>query len=299
MASWRSATPAPAAGAAEIAGNVLHPSDFLSHVALARRAPDARLAPWVRHYWFVAWDLPPGVGHRPRVLPALGTSLTVEYGRVRRTGTNGPGAFATGPVTRATFDIGLTGRGGTAGILLHPGVASTVFGLAARELTDAVLSLERTSERERSGGAREIPTELVTEQRAFASDADRTAARFDEALLSVDWPDPGPSTLVAELVERIEHDPDATSVARVEGVTGYSTRTVQRLFARDLGVGVGWVLRRRRLRDAVRRLDLGHEGSLTELAAECGWYDHSHFTREFRELIGVTPSAYRRARRLP
>ena len=38
--------------------------------------------------------------------------------------------------------------------------------------------------------------------------------------------------------------------------------------------------------------------SCAEIASELGFADQSHFTRHFREVAGITPAQYRRARRL-
>jgi len=35
--------------------------------------------------------------------------------------------------------------------------------------------------------------------------------------------------------------------------------------------------------------------SLADVAVECGFSDHAHFTRHFARIVGVTPSAWRRA----
>jgi AraC-like DNA-binding protein len=47
------------------------------------------------------------------------------------------------------------------------------------------------------------------------------------------------------------------------------------------------VLSREKLRD--ERL------SLTDVALECGFSDHAHFTRCFTRTVGVSPGAWRRA----
>ncbi len=53
-----------------------------------------------------------------------------------------------------------------------------------------------------------------------------------------------------------------------------------------------WVLSRYRMHDVVTALDEGYDGSLADLAAEYGWFDQAHFTREFTDLIGVPPTGY-------
>jgi AraC-like DNA-binding protein len=82
------------------------------------------------------------------------------------------------------------------------------------------------------------------------------------------------------------------TVAQVEERHGVSDRTLQRWFARYVGVGPKWVLARYRLHDVVTELDQGHAGPLADVAARHGWYDQSHFVRDFRSLTGVTPGEY-------
>ncbi|MFZ6647915.1 helix-turn-helix transcriptional regulator [Undibacterium sp. TJN25] len=50
---------------------------------------------------------------------------------------------------------------------------------------------------------------------------------------------------------------------------------------------------RRRIEHARLRLE-GGGLPLSQLAAELGFCDHSHFTRMFRQVIGITPSDYLR-----
>jgi AraC-like DNA-binding protein len=53
------------------------------------------------------------------------------------------------------------------------------------------------------------------------------------------------------------------------------------------------VLRFRRAAALLRRAD---SGTISDVAAACGYADHAHLTREFGELAGCTPSDYRAGR---
>ena len=89
-------------------------------------------------------------------------------------------------------------------------------------------------------------------------------------------------------------DRSMVRVAQVEAASGLGTRSLQRLFARYVGVSPKWVLARYRMHDVVTALDDGYDGSLADLAARHGWFDQAHFTREFTTLVGVPPGEYRR-----
>ena len=54
-------------------------------------------------------------------------------------------------------------------------------------------------------------------------------------------------------------------------------------------------LRRRRIEHA-QQLMLVQEKSLADIACECGLADQSHLTKLFRQLVGITPAAWRRLR---
>jgi len=75
---------------------------------------------------------------------------------------------------------------------------------------------------------------------------------------------------------------------------GISVRTLQRLFSTYVGVGPKAVLARYRLQDAVAAIDAGGVDDLADLAASLGWFDQAHFARDFRSVVGTTPSAYLR-----
>jgi AraC-like DNA-binding protein len=72
---------------------------------------------------------------------------------------------------------------------------------------------------------------------------------------------------------------------------GWSQRRLELAFREQVGLTPGAVVRMSRFRCAVRLLVRGGL-SLAELADRCGYYDQSHFNREFRSVTGTTPQRY-------
>jgi AraC-like DNA-binding protein len=66
-------------------------------------------------------------------------------------------------------------------------------------------------------------------------------------------------------------------------------------FRSTLGESPAAHLRRRRV-ELAQQLMLSTEKSLADIACECGLADQSHLTKLFRQLVGITPAAWRRLR---
>jgi AraC-like DNA-binding protein len=47
------------------------------------------------------------------------------------------------------------------------------------------------------------------------------------------------------------------------------------------------------------RLGSGETGDLTQLALDLGYFDHAHFSRDFRNVTGYAPNNYRKAHGSP
>ena len=75
-----------------------------------------------------------------------------------------------------------------------------------------------------------------------------------------------------------------------------SRRTLQRLFSEYIGVGPKWVIRRFRLHEAAGRIDAGGAVDWARLALELGYSDQTHFIKDFKAIVGQTPTAYVRQR---
>lgn len=91
---------------------------------------------------------------------------------------------------------------------------------------------------------------------------------------------------------------DCLRLGELAGLVGVHPVHLARAFRAHYGVSVGEFGRRVRLEWAAAELARSEE-PLAVVAARAGFADQSHFTRLFRQEIGTTPAAYRRAVRAP
>ena len=85
------------------------------------------------------------------------------------------------------------------------------------------------------------------------------------------------------------------SVREIAAAAGLGASRAQHLFRRETGLTLSAYIARQRV-DYARYLLKNTARSMADIAAECGFYDQSHFTRTFKAAEGVPPLAFRAAR---
>jgi AraC-like DNA-binding protein len=110
---------------------------------------------------------------------------------------------------------------------------------------------------------------------------------------------PGAVTRLAEVLETL-HDPAHAGVSTAELArrAGLSVSQFERVFRTSFGSSPRQYLVRIRIEASARALAEGDQ-TITAIAHAFGFYDHAHFTRSFRKVMGITPSAYRREHHHP
>lgn len=83
------------------------------------------------------------------------------------------------------------------------------------------------------------------------------------------------------------------SLSEIAAESGYSAKHVIACFRDGVGLTPGRYFRIRRLAAVLRRLTAETRPPLAVIAADAGYSDQAHLTREFGELAGVTPGRYR------
>lgn len=88
------------------------------------------------------------------------------------------------------------------------------------------------------------------------------------------------------------HYAESISVERLAEESGYSVAQFRKLFARLVQMSPSTYLLKTRV-NAAQTLLTTTEKLITDIAAETGFCDHSHFIKTFRKLTGLTPNAFR------
>jgi AraC-like DNA-binding protein len=96
------------------------------------------------------------------------------------------------------------------------------------------------------------------------------------------------------MAEVIDSDPTIRTVEDVAVRLRLSTRSLQRLAGRYIGLPPLAMIRRRRLQDAAERLRTDPDTTLATVAADLGYSDHAHLANEFRSVLGLTLGTYRK-----
>ncbi|HXV94799.1 MAG TPA: helix-turn-helix domain-containing protein, partial [Pseudonocardia sp.] len=187
---------------------------------------------------------------------------------------------------RERFTYSLRGSGRVFGVKFRPGAFLPFLARPVASITGVVLPAEQLW-----GPA---ATSL-----AEAMDAARGAEeliRLAEGFLLARRPEPDPQVeLVGRIVAALLHDRTIRRVEEVERRFGIRARTLQRIFARYVGVSPKWVLNRYRLHEAAAALAREQHRPWAQVATELGYFDQSHFIRDFTAAIGMTPVAYAQA----
>ena len=90
----------------------------------------------------------------------------------------------------------------------------------------------------------------------------------------------------------LAEDRTLTRVSDLADRLALSVRSVQRLFADQVGLGPSWVIRRYRLHEAAAHATAGGEVDWARLAVTLGYYDQAHLVRDFTATVGTAPARY-------
>jgi AraC-like DNA-binding protein len=239
----------------------------------ARYHPSPDLAQYIEHFWCVDWDLGGQPAERTETLPHPSVHMVFEH--------NVGGRIA--GIALGKFSRQLEGKGGVFAAKFTPGGFHPFAGVPISTFTDRIVSLAdvfgvaaTAFERDVLNAKEDADRIPIVEDffRGRAVQSDDNVQRISQIVYAV----ARDRTIlkVEDLVERYE----------------LPKRTLQRLFAKYVGVSPKWVIQRYRLHEAAERLATDGDIAQSTLALDIGYSDQAHFVRDFKAVVGTSPASY-------
>lgn len=236
-------------------------------------APDG-LAAWVGSLWTSRWDLRGQAPHHAEILSDPCVTVAFEARASRVVG-----------VTTGLFRRELSGRGHIRAFKLRPGASRALIDVPAVSLTRRVIPLREVFP--------DAPATLEADVVDPDDDAEGLEAIVSWLARAMPARDDADLRLAIALVEHAARHPEIVTVERLVAAAGVSLRPLQRLFREFVGGTPKWVIRRLRLQEAAAQIERG-DRALTDVAAELGYADQAHLSRDFRAATGRSPSGFAR-----
>jgi AraC-like DNA-binding protein len=236
---------------------------------------------------YFEWRPPPALRHAAACVWAQVTTADSRAGLVLPDGCSdliweqGRGAYVAGPDT-GPVPTSMTPGTVIFGVRFRPSAGGPALGLPLSHLQDQRVDLADL----RPGEARKLPASLTPDLAAAR------ALGVAATLVTAGPPDPAVGRAA-----RLLHDP----AARAEDIAAelaLSPRQLRRRCQAAVGYGPKTLQRVLRFRRFVSRVDAAPSSrlDLAALAADAGYADQAHLTRECAQLSGLTPAALARHR---
>lgn len=235
--------------------------------------PSADLAHVVDYFWVVRWDFRGQPSHTARLLGDPCVHIAFEAGSSRVVG-----------VWTRTWERTIAGQGIIRAVKLRAGAAPYLIEAPISEFTDKITPLSHVLPCDAPALESRL-LEPANDQVAFAEFGRWLTAQLRDT-------DAGAIDQVDRLLRRIRTDTSIITVDSLVAAAKIPKRNLQRLFKDLVGASPKWVIRRHRLQEAALQIAAGEMRSLSALAAELGYSDQAHLSRDFKSAVGETPREY-------
>jgi AraC-like DNA-binding protein len=101
----------------------------------------------------------------------------------------------------------------------------------------------------------------------------------------------GKAVVINNIMNELRQDDFFDNIENVASRYGITSRYLQKLFLQYTGLTPKLYSKINRFQNSLR-LVTKNDTSLTSIAYDCGYFDQSHFIREFKSFTGFTPSGY-------
>lgn len=254
-----------------LTNGVLYAKMSAENYTLKRVAPSPALAGLVDTFWSVKWDLRGQKPHIQQNIPDPCIHMVFEPGRSRIVG-----------VVTKRFTRELAGRGCIFGIKFRAGGFYPILKSPVSKFRDENLLMNDVF-----GSDGDSFTEHILNAKSIESQIN-IAEKFLSPFIPL-----SKQTIdqIGQIISEIETNKNITKVDQIVEKVSLNTRALQRLFNNYVGVSPKWVIRKYRIHEILTRLENG-ASDWQDLVAQLDYFDQAHFIKDFKDMVGVTPTDY-------
>jgi AraC-like DNA-binding protein len=251
----------------------LDPAGFERHVRFHTYPPPVDLAPFVEHFWTIRWDNPGDAYHSAEVMhrPYVDLFISPQQSGIQ-------GTF------RGKRIYVAAGSGRIVGIRFRPGAFRAFWDGTIADLQDQVIDVQQIFPQ---ADSRYIEQLLTLD--------DEAAIHELRALIRAKQPQRDANIdLINAIIAASETGEGLQTVAAAAKAFGGSERWLQQLFRDYVGIGLKWLLQRKRLLAAAQQIRATDQPNWAALAYDHGYSSQQHFITAFKQVLGKTPLQYKK-----
>jgi AraC-like DNA-binding protein len=252
----------------------LDPAGFQQHIVFHTYKPPASLASFIEHFWVLRWDR---AGQQPYISEQVMHRPYVDV-----------------YVSRYDSGIQCTFRGKRAykaegadriiGARFKPGAFHAFWQGSLARLYDKTIDIQQVFP--------EVDTHFVEHMLSLDNQA---AVRVLAKLFQAKKPRPDSKIeLINRIIAAIEIDGNLQTVKAVAKMFLKSERWLQQLFSEYVGIGIKWLLQRKKLLEAAKYIRENDQLDWAALAYDFGYSSQQHFITDFKRVLGKTPLQYKK-----
>lgn len=246
-------------------------------------APAVSLKHLVKEYWVFENEDP--TVYTQKIIPDGYSEIIVHYGdpyKINRSGSwESQSSLLFSNQISKFFFLENTGKSGMIGIKLHPTAFYQLFQIDVSSLTDRVLPLDRIMG--------EISKGLHPAQAKEMSITNRVM--LAEGWMKDQLQNLQPQPKIDQCIASIFESHGMTDMEQLAKDVELSTRQMERLFKKVVGLTPKFYCRIIRF-NYIFEIMKEHKNSWIRTALQSGYFDQSHFIKNFKEFTGEEPTNY-------
>lgn len=250
------------------------------------QAASQELSRYIKCFWMIDSNDDTSI-HREKIVPDGYPEMMFDYGSPYRANITGEwytqGTDLIAGQIRNHFYLENTAEVGMLAIKFQPWALRLLFGLDMPSLVDRVLEVD-----DELGKSLSEVKSICIAKNSFEDKVEQLEYWFSHYLESKDYPISNTERSVKDLIE----SNGSLSLKELRDRYSISERSMERYFKEYIGVSPKFYSRILRFSHIFKLLQEDQDPDWVDISLQAGYYDQSHFIKNFKEFTGDNPSDY-------